>query len=49
MMNKFAHSNCTNECGKNCTESVDFGHLFGKIVAMLQKIREGSPVQQADA
>jgi hypothetical protein len=49
MMNKFAHSKCTNECKKDCTESEDFGHMSGKIVEMLQKIRERSPVEQADA
>ncbi|ERF73784.1 hypothetical protein EPUS_09250 [Endocarpon pusillum Z07020] len=48
LMNKFAHSECT-ECKKGCTESEDFGRVSGKIVEMLQKIREGSPVQQADA
>ncbi len=46
-MNKFAHSECT-ECKKGCTESEDFGHVSGKIVEMLQKIREGSPLEQAD-
>ncbi|KAH7111296.1 hypothetical protein B0J11DRAFT_194475 [Dendryphion nanum] len=49
LMNKFAHSNCTDECKKDCTESVDFGHVSGKIVEMLQKIRQGSPLEQADA
>ncbi|KAI9764403.1 MAG: hypothetical protein M1839_005897, partial [Geoglossum umbratile] len=49
LMNKFAHSECTAECKNGCTESKDFGLVSGKIVEMLQKIREGSPLEQADA
>ncbi|KAK4642940.1 hypothetical protein QC761_0062650 [Podospora bellae-mahoneyi] len=48
MMNKFAHSNCTNECKKDCTESDDFGHVSRKIEVMLKTIREESPLEQAD-
>ncbi|KAF1950992.1 hypothetical protein CC80DRAFT_425498 [Byssothecium circinans] len=49
MMNKFAHSECTSECKKGCKESNDFHHVSGKIVDMLKKICEGSPLEQADA
>src|SRR4051794_15411556 len=48
MMNKFAHRECTEECKKGCTESEDFGRVSDKIEEMLKKIREGSPLQQAD-
>lgn len=47
-MNKFAHSSCTNECKRGCTESEDFGHVSRKIEEMLKTIREGSPLEQAD-
>ncbi|RYP25792.1 hypothetical protein DL768_011824 [Monosporascus sp. mg162] len=48
MMNKFAHRECTEKCKKGCTESEDFGRVCGKIEEMLRKIREGSPLEQAD-
>jgi hypothetical protein len=51
-MNKFGHSNCTDECKKRtekCTESEDFGHVSKKIEEVLERIRRGSPIQQADA
>lgn len=48
MMNKFAHRECTEECDKDCTESEDFDRVCGKIAEMLQKIREGSTLEQAD-
>ena len=37
-MNKFAHKDCE-----------DFGYVSGKIMEMLQKVRERSPLEQADA
>lgn len=46
-MNKFAHSKCAG-CRNDCTESEDFGLVSGKIVEMLQKIRKGSLLEQAD-
>ncbi|KAK0648836.1 hypothetical protein B0T16DRAFT_371477 [Cercophora newfieldiana] len=48
MMNKFAHSKCLEECKKDCTESEDFSHVSRKIGEILEKIREGSPLEQAD-
>ncbi|KAI9674564.1 MAG: hypothetical protein M1822_009059 [Bathelium mastoideum] len=48
LMNKFAHSECT-ECKDGYTESEDFRRVSSKIMEMVQKISEGSPLEQADA
>lgn len=49
LMNKFSHIQCTDKCEPRCAEREDFELVCGKIQEMLQKIREGSPLERADA
>ncbi|KAK0631109.1 hypothetical protein B0T17DRAFT_607771 [Bombardia bombarda] len=48
LMNKFSHSTCSDHCKQPCEERGDFDLVCGKIQEFLQKIREGSPIKQAD-
>ncbi|KAF2627087.1 hypothetical protein BU25DRAFT_368771, partial [Macroventuria anomochaeta] len=49
LMNKFSHSQCTDQCKIQCAEREDFELVSGRIQGMLQKIRKGTPLEQADA
>jgi predicted NACHT family NTPase len=46
-MNKFSHPKCDRK--DQCAECGDFKRVFRKIQDILGKIREGSPLEQADA
>lgn len=47
-MNKFSHSECTDQCKVPCGERQDFDLVSGKIQDMLKEIRKGSLLKQAD-